>query len=625
MTRLLYDKLAFNETKFTSLKYTSDSFYGANTSEPLFQKSIPIPRIGRIANPRVIAKENEERVSKLFNTTSRGYSFIQNQKNLTFSNSRIESTDNKSSRLRFTALAFYNPNVTLSQIGRDPLEQGEHYTRFGISPFMDDSLKYTNIVTKNNNSNNRLFKLRKDLGIEFELEEDKKIYFGTKGIEQRTSLFTDYTATTRSVLQGLGDFSNAITGVVNLFGGNSAITNVTNKITRATRNVVNYLTPNIDQYQGGPGSINRIGTTTIRRFDYTNNYEKTKLILQLIKNKVPSPPPSNPNGKNTKATEQKVQKLETSTYTKLEEIASNLTGYTYRVSNQLPNNKVKNGNRVNWTRNNGEGPGSVVASFLSSANNIKNGKLKNVYDDNGIEDISDTSNRMPIQFTIIDPFSGTEKETYTFSAYLNGFKDNSTPNHTEISYIGRSEYFYVFNKFKRDISFNFQIPCYNLVDLRSKHKDLAALYSSTMGKYDGNKLGGILYKLKVGNYLDREAGIITNMSYNIPNDSPWDIDEQLAHNLNVSISFTVIHNILPQYDNSGYELFTIGGPFLKNPLNATNPINKYKDIKNIGKTGPDLLPVNKPPLPTLTIPPIIQPQSPIRSTSSGGMLGGATL
>jgi hypothetical protein len=31
-----------------------------------------------------------------------------------------------------------------------------------------------------------------------------------------------------------------------------------------------------------------------------------------------------------------------------------------------------------------------------------------------------------------------------------------------------------------------------------------------MGKYDSNnKLGGILYKLKVGKYLDKEAGIIT--------------------------------------------------------------------------------------------------------------------
>ena len=625
--RLLYDKFKFNETKFTSLKYTGDSFNGANTSEPLIQKSISIPRIGRIANPRVIAKENEKRISLLLNTTGRGFKFIQNQKNLTFSNSRLESIGNQSPKLRFTSLAFYNPQTTLNQIGRDPLEQGEHYTRFGISPFMDDSLKYTGVVTKNNGTNtNRLSKLRTDLGIEFELNEDRKVFRNISNI--RGTSLTDFTSGIRGAIQGIGDFANAVTGIVDVFGGNSRITNVANKVNNIARAAVSYLSPTIDQYQGGPGSINGIGTTTIRRFDYTNNYAKTKLIKQLAQNKIytadyaKKPLPSNPGSKISKEQEKKVQQLEKTPSTKLEEIASNLTGYTYRVTNQLPNNKVKNGNRVNWTRNNGEGPGSTIASLFSSANNIRNGKLKNIYDDNGIEDISDKSDRMPIVFRIIDPFTGISEKDWKFSAYLNGFKDTSSPKHTEISYIGRSEYFYVYDKFTRSVSFNFQIPCYNLADLRSKHRYLAALYSSTMGKYNkGGKLGGILYQLKVGNYLDYETGIITNMSYDIPNDSSWDIDEQLAHNLNVSISYNVIHSSLPQYDNSGYNLFTIGGSFFNNSLNDSNPINKYKDVKNIGKLTPDLLPVTKPSLPTLTAPPIIQPQNPVRSSNSGGMLG----
>jgi hypothetical protein len=631
--RLLYDKFIFNETKFTSLKFTGDSFNGANTSEPLIQKSISIPRLGRIASPRVFARENQERVALLLNTTGRGFRFIQNQKNLTFSNSRLESTGNQSSKLRFTSLAFYDPNVTLAQIGRDPSEQGEHYTRFGISPFMDDSLKYSGVVTKNNtpgvNSSNRLWNLRKNLGVSFEVDENNKLLNNT---------FTDYSAATRGILQGLGNFSNAITGIVNLFGGDQRITNVTRKITGVTRTAVNYLTPYIDQYQGGPGSFKGIGTTTIRRFDYTNDPIKNDLILKLVQNKVPaSPQPlgkiSDPKfdlvNKTTKANERKVQELETTQYTKIEKTSATATGYTYKFSNPFPNdissNRIRNKNTIEWTRNDGAGNWNSLLSLTSSARSIKNGKLKNVYDDNGIEDISEKSDRMPIIFKILDPFTGDISETWKFSAYLNGFKDTSTPKHTEISYIGRSEYFYVYDKFTRSVSFNFQIPCYNLADLRSKHKALSALYSSTMGKYQNNKLGGILYYLTVGSYLDNETGIITNISYDIPNDSPWDIDEQLAHNLNVSISYTVIHSFLPQYDEYGNNLFTIREEF------KTLPINKY-DIKLLNSKTPEL-PVNikQPTIASLPsnlsnsfqIPSNSSNNFQIPKKSSGGMVGGA--
>jgi hypothetical protein len=623
--RLLYDKFIFNETKFTSLKYTSDSFNGANTSEPLIQKSASIPRLGRTASSRVIAKENQERVSLLFNTTGRGFRFIQNQKSLTFSNSRLESTGNQSSKLRFTSLAFYDPNVTLAQIGRDPAEQGEHYTRFGISPFMDDSLKYTGVVTKNNGTNtNRLSKLTQDLKLEFEVEQDKKVWQDKTRKTIRGTAVTDLTSGLRGITQGIGDIANTITGINNIFGGDPRISNVTNRIATISRTVTNFLTPTIDQYQGGPGSVNGIGTTTIRRFDYTNNYAKTKLIKQLAQNslfsnpEVQKPRPTSLQNKISKEQEKKVQELETTQYTKLENTSANVNGYTYKFSKQFPNsvsaNKLRNQNTINWSRNDGDGVLNGLSSLTSSARSVKNGKLKNIYDDNGIEDISDKSGRMPIRFKIADPFTGDLAETFSFSAYLNGFKDSSTPNHTEISYIGRSDYFYVYNKFKRDVSFNFQLPCYNLADLRSKHRTLAALYSSTMGKYQNNKLGGILYYLTIGNYLESEAGIITNMSYDIPNDSPWDIDEGLAHNLNVSISYTVIHSFLPQYDKGGDNLFTIGNEF-------KTLTNKYN--VNILNSKTPSLPVNKPPLPKLTSQPIIKTPTPNRSSNSGGMLGGA--
>jgi hypothetical protein len=72
-----------------------------------------------------------------------------------------------------------------------------------------------------------------------------------------------------------------------------------------------------------------------------------------------------------------------------------------------------------------------------------------------------------------------------------------------------------------------------------------------MGRYKDKKLGGILSKLYLGNYVKGEVGVITNISYQIPNESSWDIDEQLAHYIEMSVSFTLIYNNLPTYNKEG--------------------------------------------------------------------------
>jgi hypothetical protein len=61
---------------------------------------------------------------------------------------------------------------------------------------------------------------------------------------------------------------------------------------------------------------------------------------------------------------------------------------------------------------------------------------------------------------------------------------------------------------------------------------------------------GPLHRLTVGNYIDAQLGILTSVSYTIPNDSPWEIslDEPeggkgqliLPHIIEVSMNFTPI-------------------------------------------------------------------------------------
>jgi hypothetical protein len=173
-------------------------------------------------------------------------------------------------------------------------------------------------------------------------------------------------------------------------------------------------------------------------------------------------------------------------------------------------------------------------------------------------------NIMLVTFDPINPFDTTDLGTVVFSAYLSGFKYNSNSTWNPVKYVGRSESFYTFTEHKRDVSFNIQVPCFNRIHLLEKHRALSQLQSAGAGKYDGNnRLGGIITKVTLGNYLVAEPGILTSVSFDIPDVSSWDIDEKLAMYINAQFSFTIIGKELPTYREGGFL------NYLSNPLGGT--------------------------------------------------------
>lgn len=575
----LFNKL--RTTSLKSLKYGNDAFGGGDSLEPIIQKPIRDNNPQGVQTPvNDVALENQKRISFLLNKTNRGFKFLQNQRSLQLSNSRVEATpDNVSKRTRINPLIYYNPGNTLAQIGRNPADQGEHYTRFGLTPFMDDSSKYSSIVTRNNQeNNNRLDKLLNKLKVGYLPEEESK----KLQIQKTNSLL--------STVNSITGATNFVTGIFNFFGGNQIVNNLNSKINQISNTVLPSLRPKdtiIDEYNGGPGSIyGAVGTTKIRRFDYTNDIsnqnnvliignnkvtERKNLLKDLkissiynldygvkteINNSVYNITPTTSGGKNFQDIISKNEKQTSAPHTVLEGFTSGSGYYLYKTSKQDPIN-IRSGNKIYW----------------------KGSKLS-AYTDTGIDDTT-TDDRMPIRFKLIDAFTGENNKTISFSAYINGFKDTPSPEYTDIKYIGRSEHFYVYNGFKRDVSFNFQIPCFNPLELREKHSNLATLIASTMGQYNDAKLGGVICYLKLGNYIKDQPGFITSLSYDIPNDSSWDIDEQLSHNINVSVGFTLIHNFLPNLNSSG-SIFTIGAPI-------TDTLGKKIIQSFIPKNGNDAL------------------------------------
>jgi hypothetical protein len=580
----LFDKL--KDTKFKSLKFGSDKPGGGTSLEPIIQK--PIKDNNLVGMEKTIADtaaENRDRISRLIKSTPRGINFINKQSGLQLSNTRLELPKTNifgvgiNTSTRLTPSTFYNKETLLAQEGGDI---GDHFDRFGLTPFMEDSYKYINIATSNNtDKNNRL------VGLQNKLET--KYYKLTPGVSITQSSVNILKSKVKGILGGVSTFTNTLAGISNIFGGSPFLNSINNTISGISRLVSPFLSPTIDQYIGGPGSKFGIGTTNIRRFDYTNDLDKFNSLKELS---------------DTKSKSSKIEKKYLGDYLRASVLNNSNNPYSQEVKLELPvaevatnfaklNKQISNASSVSYNganvsvsnatvkysyktkiqpaippQNHGFDRHSKIFDYITNDSN----RLDGMYDRNDGENMS-------VVFQLINPFTAQNLHRIIFPAYINGFKVNSNATWNDVSYIGRSESLYVYSKFKRTVSFNLQIPCFNIIELRERHRALGALESSLAGQYNDNKLGGILTRLYLGNYLKGETGIITDISYDIPNDSSWDIDEQLAHNINVSINFTVIHNDLPTYRRDG-------GFFSKTIPNGANYfISSEKALINTGATS----------------------------------------
>ena len=165
-------------------------------------------------------------------------------------------------------------------------------------------------------------------------------------------------------------------------------------------------------------------------------------------------------------------------------------------------------------------------------------------------DRDESADTLALVFDPQDPFSGDSFGEIRFLAYITDYTDTFDSGWSDVAYAGRAEKFYIFNSFKRSISLGFNIPCYNPSELTIKHGKLNKLVSILAGKYNGGLMGGVITKLKVGNYINNLPGIITGLNFSPIQDSSWDLDNSLAFYIKVSFNFTVIGDELPQYGST---------------------------------------------------------------------------
>jgi len=179
------------------------------------------------------------------------------------------------------------------------------------------------------------------------------------------------------------------------------------------------------------------------------------------------------------------------------------------------------------------------------------------------------------RFAVINPDNPKEKTFVHFPAFFNGqIQDTMGAKWGEFKYLGRGEDFFNYEGFSRTVSFNFQVVAQSRPELSIMYQKLNYLQSTLTPNFSKQGfMRGNLHQLTIGGYFFEQPGIITTLSYTMPEDSTWEIaipassqdtsnvgginyrDEEvkeLSHRIDVSVTFKPIHVFLPQTVGSAF-------------------------------------------------------------------------
>jgi hypothetical protein len=158
---------------------------------------------------------------------------------------------------------------------------------------------------------------------------------------------------------------------------------------------------------------------------------------------------------------------------------------------------------------------------------------------------------------------GTYRKYMHFRSFIDEISDSFDADWDTVEYMGRAEKFYKYGGFSRKMSLAFKVVAQSREELNLMYDKLNFLASSLAPEYldsavSGYMAGNIAY-ITLGGYLNDQPGIITNLDYNIPEDSPWEIGiddagdpvdikdvRQLPHMIEVKLNFIPIHKFRPE-------------------------------------------------------------------------------
>lgn len=533
------------------------------------------------------------RISKFLTTLPYGPLFVNKQIGLQLTNPRLEWV--KGGPLNSIAGGFDNQlaastnglleptrlyNLGLNTLAQIPVNAfGLHFTRHGLSPVQDDNSKYYAVAISNNQE---------------------------------------------------GGINNRLVGYKNKFGLGSEL----------TYPLVESVGPGldiIDEYPAGPGSVYGIGSTTIRRYDFTEdgtiinnafknasdkakttqsslNYYKDLGVSKLyFKNQEiidtvdidSANPTAKPSHIDQSVFEYSTAALSATNpiiakYQELRGIVEsqisgsstfvNISGSTYAVNEYnilntsitkvlkgVPDGPIVRANykrtqgkivyyngygdtiviNGSWDKNNRQqrvGSGrrdslNLTPLFEANAGTITDNAPLFIPGAN-VQTINDL---VKFRIQAINTDNPSKATWMIFRAYITSFSDSVDAEWGQVKYAGRGENFFIYNGFNRKVSIGFKVAALSAIEMKPMYQKLNFLMSNLMPDYtqdgDGGLMRGPLVKLTLGNWFDGQDGLLNSLTYNVPNESPWEIAINtvdgyepliLPHVVEVNMTFTPI-------------------------------------------------------------------------------------
>jgi len=132
-------------------------------------------------------------------------------------------------------------------------------------------------------------------------------------------------------------------------------------------------------------------------------------------------------------------------------------------------------------------------------------------------------------------------DNINFKAYINSLSDTFSPEWNSNADQGRADSRYQYSGFERNISIAFSVPIHTEDERNQIWTNLQSLARKTYPVYGNNGFYGQAVDVQVGDMYNYKM-IITDLSYDWDNETPWEITElkQAPFYTEVSISFTVV-------------------------------------------------------------------------------------
>lgn len=296
------------------------------------------------------------------------------------------------------------------------------------------------------------------------------------------------------------------------------------------------------RYQGGPGSTLGIGNTTIRRYEFTNiNNGYTN--LQVIA--------------DTKSLEGKGN-------TNIIDFRQEPGGSKVKTLNySRPENRIEQRVRLGDPGKKGVDRSNYQIGLGEALDKINALSLYKGEYQLGADKGNDF---VKFRIGVIDSGEPNKKTFIHFRAFLDSFSDSYNAEWDAEKFMGRGENFYRYKGFTRTINLSWTVAAQSKQELIPMHQKLNYLASSLTPYYsDIGYMGGNLVSLTLGGYLYEQPGIITSMTLDVPQESPWEIAipvsggeekdvKELPHIIKVTnVQFIPIHTFTPQLQQNKYD------------------------------------------------------------------------